>query len=194
MLNAITPARRPRSIRVEVVVADRGDREQHDHRERQRVHDAIRKDVVLEIDDGEGDERGREDEIRGKCPRVFEPCGERAEQRTTSDGDHHLTGGRRGGNTLGFFHRTGGGLADGHSRGQRFEQPADREPNDRERGNEGRGHGAASSAAACIASRGASTPVHISNASAAWCTSMPRPFAQGTPRARAAANSGVSIG
>ena len=32
-----------------------------------------------------------------------------------------------------------------------------------------------------MASRGAATPVHSSNASAAWCTSMPRPLAHGHP-------------
>ena len=52
----------------------------------------------------------------------------------------------------------------------------------------------ARAAAARIASSGASNPVHSSNASAAWCTSMPRPLAQRTPRARAAASSGVSTG
>ena len=41
---------------------------------------------------------------------------------------------------------------------------------------------------------GASTPVHRSNASAAWCTSIPMPLTAWMPRARAAARKGVSIG
>ena len=37
-----------------------------------------------------------------------------------------------------------------------------------------------------MASRGAATPVHCSKASAAWCTSIPRPPTVGAPTARAA--------
>ena len=54
--------------------------------------------------------------------------------------------------------------------------------------------GGSRAAAARIAASGASTPVHVSNASAAWCTSMPSPLTAGSPRARAAARNGVSIG
>ena len=51
-----------------------------------------------------------------------------------------------------------------------------------------------STAAARMAATGASRPVHDSNASAAWCTSMPRPLTAWIPRARAAARKGVSMG
>ena len=40
----------------------------------------------------------------------------------------------------------------------------------------------------------ADSPVHRSNARAAWCTSIPRPLAHGPLRARAMASSGVSAG
>ena len=42
-------------------------------------------------------------------------------------------------------------------------------------------------AAARLSRQGADSPVQSSNARAAWCTSIPRPLAAGTPRARAAA-------
>src|SRR5262249_15387945 len=60
---------------------------------------------------------------------------------------------------------------------------------------QGVGHvGVSALAAADMTANGAASPVQSVNASAAWCTSIPRPPAWGTPRAAAASSKGVGDG
>ena len=95
--NATTPARSPRAIGVEVVVADGGDREQHDRHERQRVDDPVRQDEVLEVDDREHDERERRARGYGGSAHESSNCrGDRAEQHAAHDRDAQPAAGRRG--------------------------------------------------------------------------------------------------
>jgi hypothetical protein len=75
-------------VRVPVVVARRPEREQDEQGQRQRVHDPVRQQEVLEVDHREHDEPEREHEVRGERPRVVEARADRTAEGTADDGHH----------------------------------------------------------------------------------------------------------
>ena len=136
---------------------------------------------MLEVDHRERDERGGEHEVRGQRPRVVEAGGDGAEQRAAHDRDDATR--RRAATAAARRRRAGRAPArlQRHARDHRIEQPADDEPEHRAADDERRRSRRRIRRRRRRASRraGASTPVHSSNASAAWCTSMPSPLAAG---------------
>ena len=74
-------------VRVPVVVADGGEREQRDGHERQRVHDPVRQEEVLEVDHREHDERDGDHDVRRQHPRVVVLDGNRTAEHAAQDRD-----------------------------------------------------------------------------------------------------------
>ena len=90
--NAPTRAEQRPAERAQSCSSSRRDREQHDARDVDRIDDAVRQDVVLEVDGRQRDQRGGEHEVRGQRPRVCEARADRGEQHAGEQLDERVAG------------------------------------------------------------------------------------------------------
>ena len=194
--NAPTRARQRPEERVAVAVGDRGDAEEHDRRDREREDDPVRQQEVREVDHRQRDQRRRRapgTPAAPSCRRSAQPIA--ANSAPVPSTTSQPTGVRSRGADSGNGPASSGRRSGTRSMTTGSSAPTTR-PSTPQPGGERRGHRRSGRPRRRRASRrvAPARPVNASNASAAWCTSIPSPFAAATPRARGRASSGVSAG